>query len=298
MSTKIKHIVMSGGGSIGLAFYGVLRESCKAGFWKMGDIETMHSTSAGSIIMMSLPIIEIIGWDSYDDFLIKRPWEKVFEVSADRFFKSYGNIGLFDRTTLEIAIQPLLSSVDLSLNTTLQEFYEFSGVEMHWYSTNLDEYRLEDISYKTHPDWTVVDATYCSAALPIMFRPGNVNGVSYSDGGTFCGYPLMRCVPLVENTDEILGLCKNSDHKTRGYTQHTDYGNILDYLSDLVLKTIDCLGEEEKIPIKHMICVQDGNTSVAEVVDAFKTAESRSGKIQIGVDAWTSSQFAFASTRH
>jgi hypothetical protein len=295
MSTKIKHIVMSGGGGIGMAFYGILRESCKSGFWKMSDIETMHSTSAGSIIMMSLPIIEIIGWDSYDDFVIKRPWEKVFGISADRFFKSYSNVGLFDRETLEVALQPLFSSVDLSLNTTLQEFYEFSGVEMHWYSTNLDEYRLEDISYKTHPNWTVIDATYCSAALPIMFRPGNVNGVSYSDGGTFCGYPIMKCVPLVENTDEIFGLCKNNDHKTKGYTQHTDYGNLLDYLSDLVLKTMDGLEEQEKILIKHMVCVQDENTSVAEVVEAFKTPESRSRKIQIGVDAWTSSQFIGAS---
>ena len=277
---------MSGGGGIGLAFYGILRESCKAGFWKMSDIETMHSTSAGSIVMMSLPIIESIGWDSYDDFLIKRPWERVFEISADRVFKSYSNVGLFDRETFEVALQPLFSSVDLSLNTTLQDFYEFSGVEMHWYSTNLDEYRLEDISYKTHPNWTVIDATYCSAAFPIMFRPGNVNGVSYSDGGTFCGYPLMRCVPLVENTDEIFGLCKNNYHKTRGCTKPTDYANLLDYLSDLVLKTVDCLEEEEKIQIKHMICVQGENTTVVEVIDALKTAESRSAKIQTGVDAW------------
>lgn len=285
-SKKIKHIVMSGGGGIGLAWYGILRESCKAGFWKMRDIETMHSTSAGSIIMMSLPIIETIGWDSYDDFLIKRPWEKVFELTADRVLKSYANIGLFDRETMEIAIQPLFSSVDLSLNATLQEFYEFSGVEMHWYSTNLDDYCLEDISYKTHPTWTVIDATYCSAAMPIMFRPGNVNGVSYFDGGAFCNYPLMRCVPLVENTDEIFGICKNAEYKTRGYTKQSDYGNLLDYLSDLVLKTIDYLGEEELIPIKHMICVQDENTSVGEVVDAFKTTESRSAKIKIGVEAW------------
>jgi predicted acylesterase/phospholipase RssA len=286
MSTKIKHIVMSGGGGVGLAFYGILRESCSAGFWKMSDIETMHSTSAGSIIMMSLPIIEIIGWDSYDDFLIKRPWERVFEISADRVFKSYSNVGLFDRETVDVALQPLFSAVDLSLNTTLQEFYEFSGVEMHWYSTNLDEYRLEDISYKTHPNWTVIDATYCSSAFPIMFRPGNVNGVSYSDGGTFCGYPLMRCVPLVENTDEIFGLCKNNYHKTRGYTKHRDYANLLDYLSDLVLKTVDCLEEEEKIPIKHMISVQGENTTVVEVIEALKTQESRSAKIKTGVDAW------------
>ena len=277
---------MSGGGGVGFSFYGVLRDSCKAGFWDPSNIQTMHATSAGSIIMMSIPIIKLIGWDSYDDFLIKRPWEKMFELTADRVFNSYNNIGFFDRDVFQTALQPLLSAVDLPLNATLQEFYEFSGIDMHWYTTNLDEYKLEDVSHKTHPNWTIIDATYCSAALPIMFRPGNVNGVYYSDGGTFCAYPIMRCLPLAENPDEIFGLYKNNDAFLRGNIKHVDYNNILDYLSDLTLKTIDLLGSEEKTQIKHSVCIQDANTNVSELISTFKTSESRRAKIRKGETAW------------
>ena len=285
-SSRIKHIVISGGGGTGFAFYGALRESNKAGFWNMADIETMHSTSIGTCLMMSLPIIQIIGWDAYDDFLIKRPWDQLIEINADTIFKFYSNIGLFDREVIERSMQPLLASVDLSLNTTLQEFYEFSGVEMHWYTTNLDEYRLEDVSYKTHPNWTVVDATYCSAALPLLCRPGNVNGVSYADGGFFCSYPISKCADLVENTDEIFGICKNFDNKPRGYTKRTEYENIVDYLSDLVIKTTDGLGPKETPEIKHFVRIQDENSSISQVINAFKTPESRSLRINKGVEAW------------
>jgi predicted acylesterase/phospholipase RssA len=286
MGSTIKHIVISGGGGSGLAFYGVARESNKAGFWKMSDIETMHATSVGTLLMMSLPIINVIGWDAYDDFAIKRPWEKIFDVKAERLLHAYTNVGIFDRETIEFGIQPLLASVDLSLNTTLQEFYEFSGVEMHWYTTNLDNYCLEDVSYKTHPTWTLMDAAYCSVALPIMFRPGNVNGVFYNDGGTFCNYPIMKCVALTENPDEIFGICKNNDEQTRGYTRHVEYENLFDYLADIVLKTVDCLERDTKIPIRNVVCVKDTNTTISEVMESFKTPESRSAKIQKGVLAW------------
>lgn len=277
---KIKHIVISGGGVTGFAFYGVLRESNKAGFWKMSDIQTIHATSIGTFIMTSLAIINVIGWDSADDFFVKRPWEQIVNLTADRILKSYGNVGVFSLEEFEQGLRPLLTAVDLSLNTTLLEFYEFSGVEMHWYTTNLDKYRLEDISYKTHPDWRVVDATYCSCALPIMFRPGNVNGVLYSDGGTFCGYPIAQCAAMADSPDEILGI-----YKPGIPIKHIEYANMLDYLTDIIKKTIKCL-DQDIVAIKNEVRVADDAITLNQVSETFKTQESRSSKIRLGVDCW------------
>jgi hypothetical protein len=288
----IKHIVISGGGGTGLAFYGILKESHKSKFWKLEDIETMHSTSIGTIIMLSMPIIKNIGWESYDDYLIRRPWEKIFNITADKILKSYSNIGVFGREVFELSLQPLLSSVDLSLNTTLKEFHEFSGIEMHWYATNLDNYCLEDISHKTHPNWTVVDATYSSCALPIMFTPAKINGTLYADGGTFCGYPIMQCLKIAASPDEVFGICKNGYNENRFNVKRVEYANLLDYLSDLLVKTIESL-EEPKTSTKNVVCIFDEYTSVMQVCNTFKTIESRSAKIKIGEDAWNE----FAKTR-
>ena len=38
---KIEHIVMSGGGIVGLSFYGVLRESNKRGKWDINNIKSI-----------------------------------------------------------------------------------------------------------------------------------------------------------------------------------------------------------------------------------------------------------------
>jgi hypothetical protein len=294
--TEIKHIVISAGGGSGLSFYGILRESFKAGFWNFENLETVHSTSVGAIIMVAIPIVQTIGWDSCDDFLIKRPWERLFEISTEKLMNSYKNVGVFGEEVISQTIQPLLSSVDLSLNTTLKEFYEFSGIETHWYLTNLDEYRLEDVSYKTHPDWTILQATYGSCALPFMFKPCVVGGVSYSDGGFFCGYPMIHCVKNVENTDEIFGICKNGYDKNKPNTKKTEYGNMMDYLTDIVLKTIDCLEQEKVDNVKNVICISDEIATMMSIIQIFKTAESRRRKIEEGVVAWNKFQQGRDST--
>lgn len=49
-SKKIEHIVMSGGGIVGLSFYGILRESNKRGKWDINNIKTIYGTSVGSIL--------------------------------------------------------------------------------------------------------------------------------------------------------------------------------------------------------------------------------------------------------
>ena len=46
----IKHIVMAGGGAMGFAFYGALRESHQKGIWKQENIETIYATSIGTIM--------------------------------------------------------------------------------------------------------------------------------------------------------------------------------------------------------------------------------------------------------
>lgn len=216
---KIKHIVLSGGGGTGFAYYGALRESHKDGFWNINEIETMHGVSCGSLFILVMAMLKHISWDDYDDYLIKRPWETVCGFSPDKLLNAYSNVGICGRETVEIMIAPILRAGDISLNITLQELYNFTNIDLHFYTTNLDTYKLVDLSYKTHPDWTVVDAIYCSCALPLLFRPNRINGEVYVDGGFLCNYPLQQCINQIENPDEIFGLNKTVHNKTKMNTE-------------------------------------------------------------------------------
>jgi len=281
---KIRHLVLSGGGGTGIAYYGALRESHKDGFWNINDIQSIHGVSCGAIFAFLMSMIKHIDWDAYDDYCIKRPWETVFGFSPDRLLKAYTNVGICGRETVELVVAPVLRSVDLSLNVTLREFYEFTGIETHYYTTNLNTYTLVDLSYKTHPEWTVVDCIYSSCALPLLFRPNRVGGEVYVDGGFLCNYPLQQCIDQVENPDEIFGMNKIHAPDVSDEPK-IEYENITNYLLDIIAKTVDKLILKPPSS-KYTMEFVDTVTSVWEVYEALKTKESRAKKINQGAVEW------------
>jgi len=279
---KIRHIVLSGGGGIGHAFYGALRDSNRDGFWHIDDIKSMHGTSVGAVFLTATALIKHIGWDAYDDFFIKRPWESVLDFTAERILNSYSNAGIFDRRHIENIVSPVLKALDLSLNITLSEFYEFTGIDMHFYTTDLKAFDLVDISHKTHPGWKLLDAIYCSCALPILFKPCKIDGRYYADGACFCNYPITQCVEIADDPDEIFGFKKVGPESAN----HVEtYNNLAEYLSDLLEKIILRLSKKEA-EIKHCIVFEDDFTSATQVYNALKTRESRTAKVQFGADLW------------
>lgn len=284
---KIRHLVLSGGGGAGWAFYGALRESNKAGFWDIKDIKTTHGVSVGAIFLTFIATVDKIGWEDYDDFCVKRPWETVLELSIDKLLNVYSKVGICDRNTVENIVSPLLRALELPLNVTLKEFHEFTGIESHIYATNLDEYELVDFSWKTHPDWMVVDVLYCSCALPILFRPNIVDGVCYVDGAFLCNYPLEQCLKMAEDPDEIFGM-NSVRASTPDNEPKTEYSNLLEYIGDIISKTMVKLSNKFDTKIRHEIEISNmSGDALRSVYNTLKTRESRAAKVQEGADAWT-----------
>jgi predicted acylesterase/phospholipase RssA len=285
---KIKHIVLSGGGGTGFAYYGALRDSNKDGFWNIDDIQTMHGVSCGAIFLFIVAMTKHIPWKDFDDYLIKRPWETVFGFSPDRIIGAYSNVGICNREAIEMVLSPILRAADLPLNITMQQFYDFTSIEVHLYTTNLNTYTLVDISYKTHPEWELVDAIYSSCALPLLFRPPFINGEVYVDGGLLCNYPLQQCIEQVEHPDEIFGINKIglvNGELVEDTEKTAEYANIVDYLLDIIAKTAKQL-IFKPINSKYTLDIKDTVTSAWEVYGVVKTRESREAKIQYGADYW------------
>ena len=281
---KIKHLVLSGGGGIIFAYYGAMRESSKAGFWNINDIQTIHGVSCGAVLAAMLALTKHIDWDDYDDFFIKRPWETVIDFSPNKLFNAYANIGICGKESMQNVFSPLLNAVDLPLDINLQQFAEFIGIDMHFYATNFNTYEFVDLSAKTHPEWTLIDAVYSSCALPFLFRPNIVDGVCYIDGGMLCNYPVNQCISMVEDPDEIFGMNKIEDVESEPAV--TNYANLMEYTIDIVMKTARKISIQP-IEIKHTLNFCDEITTAWEVYNAMKDRESRTAKVQKGVEGWT-----------
>jgi NTE family protein len=208
---KIRHLVLSGGGAWGLYMYGILSEAMKTGFVEKSNIRTIHCTSVGSIlaVMFSLNYEE----DVIQDYLIKRPWKTVFRRGSANMFQIYETYGFFTVKIFEDLFEPLFKALELTLGLTLQELYDYTGVEIHIFATELNRYKLVDMSYRTHPHWRVCDAVYASCSIPILFSPILDDTSCYLDGGLLANYPLRHLVSATEvsemdvvKLDEIFGI--------------------------------------------------------------------------------------------
>ena len=89
----IKHIVINGGGPTGLLCYGALKYLFEHEFIHLDNVQSIYGTSAGAII--AALILLKYDWQTLDDYLLKRPWNKVFKLEPDHFFEMYVSKGLF-----------------------------------------------------------------------------------------------------------------------------------------------------------------------------------------------------------
>lgn len=210
----IKHLVISGGGAAGFTYYGVLKQTQLRGLWYSENIKTIYATSAGTYLAVILSLG--YDWNTIDDYLIKRPWHNVYKFELSMAIKTILNQGIFDQSNVYETFSPLFKGKDISIDINLLDFYKHTNKELHFFTTDYNTFETIDLSYKTHPEWKVLDAIYASSSLPIMFIPfykiektGEMEEEEptiYIDGGIKMNYPLNKCIDDGNSPEEILGI--------------------------------------------------------------------------------------------
>jgi len=221
----IKHIVISGGGPTGFLSYGAAKYLAQQGFWCHDNIESIYGTSIGSLIGAMLCLKH--EWDTLDDYIIKRPWEKVI-VNSLEMFELFAQKGVAKLKLLDDIMQPLLESKDLSINTTLLEFYEYSLISLNVFTVELNKFKKLHLSHATHPDMPLMDAIKMSCCMPVLFQPIVRDGCCYIDGGIMANYPLRECLETTKcNPNEVLGLRNIWNNPNENIGNHS---TIVEYL--------------------------------------------------------------------
>ena len=234
-SPNIRHLVLSGGGIWGFKTYGALREASKQKFLDMSNIQSIYCTSVGSMIAVILAMK--FDFKTIDDYLIKRPWQNVWGVNMTQIFNIYQTRGIYNTNFISEFLSPFLLARDFSLDITMAEFFEKTAIELHIYITEINAFECIDISYKTHPEWKIVDAVYTSCSLPIVFSPIITDDKCYLDGSFLMNYPLTKCIDSVgiDQKDTILAIFLNSEmNPVIEKTKITETSNFFDYMMVLV----------------------------------------------------------------
>jgi len=229
----IKHLVISGGGPTLLQVLGSIKHLVDHNYLNINDIQSVYGTSAGALVGVLISLK--VDLDTINDYIINRPWKDLFNVKIDQIFEIYLKKGLFDTKIIEKCLKPLFDSKDISLNITLEELYKYSNIELHFFTFEINEFKIENISYLTHPTLPLITAIQMTCAIPLLVSPVFIDDKCYIDGGVICNYPLKYCIDSVSNEEEILAFKNNYINKDNNVNSES---TILNYISVFLFKLI------------------------------------------------------------
>ena len=255
----IKHIVLPGGGPNILYLYGAIKYLSIHKIWNLKNINSFHATSAGALLAVILSLN--VEWDDIDNYLINRPWNKITNLSPENIINIFSEKGILDKNVFHKLFQPLLNVKDISNNVSLLEFYNKTGIELNLYTTELNEFKSTCLSYKNYPDMLLIDAVYCSCALPPLFKPIINETKCYFDGGVFNNYPLLKLISdeKIDN-DEILAIniiYNNSDP----ISEDSNIGEYFYYFMQKILEHNNKINKSYNL--KYEVEINIENTTLA-----------------------------------
>ena len=279
----IKHLVISGGGPTLIQTLGSIQYLEENKFININNIETIYGTSAGAII--GILICLKYDWITLHDYIIKRPWQEVFPIKIQNIFDAYTKKGIFDDKTIIKCFKPLFDAKDISMNISLKEFYEYSKIELHMFSFEVNSFQVEDISYLTHPELSLITAIQMSCALPILMTPICSEGKCYVDGGVTCNYPLKPCIETNKNIEEILGFKNQYDEPNKN--QVDSNSTLLDFIMSFLFKLIYSISSNNSIQtsITFEVICNTNLLSISILKSALYSIEVRENLYKSGIES-------------
>ena len=272
---------MASGGYKGLNILGVLSELSREKFYDIENIKTIYGSSIGAYVGVLLCLK--MSWDDLLDYFINRPWQKAVKVPSITDF--FSDKGFVDCSFFAISLKNLLLSKDLNLDITFQELYDYSNIELHMFTVEVQSFVLKDLSVKTTPSMKILEGIHQTCAIPYVFKPSWYNNNYYIDGGVLNNYPLGNCINDGANKEEILGI-KFEHDKNYKVTIINKESNILEFSRHLHNKLIELcrkINVESGKEISNEIIINNFTpTDVAESIKLIKEKIHREKYINYG----------------
>lgn len=279
----IKHIVLPGGGPSGIQTLGAIQHLEKSGYWSIKNIETIYATSVGCMIAILISLQ--FDWQTINDYIIKRPWHEIVRLNINQVFDIFSKKGLYDLSLMHLFFKPFFDSKDISLKITMKEFFDLTNIELHFFSLEMNDFLIEDISYKTMPNIELLTGAYMSATIPLLFSPICIDKKCYVDGGILANYPLEQCIHEIgkENHNEILAL-KNS-YTLKVKSDITSDSTIIEFINSIISNLIRrCQDSESKFIIQNEVLCECCPLTLSHLQETLNSQEKREILLQKGIE--------------
>jgi len=274
----IKHIVLAGGAYKGLYELGALKYLSNSEFYSIGNIKSIHGTSIGGLVGTILSLD--IPWETIDEYVIKRPWYKITNVSPMMLLDILPKKGLLGYDFFKSVLEPLLHSKELDVDINLKDFYEITKINLCLYTINLNTFELVQISHKTFPEMELIKAVNMTCCLPYIFQPVWHEDSYYIDGGLINNYPIDYAIlsENIEDNREILGITFDTNETDNNLSKES---NIFEY-GYYIYKKMVMRPEAIVNTIPYELIIPCKELNVDEGYKTLVNSESRAKYIEDG----------------
>jgi predicted acylesterase/phospholipase RssA len=198
MQDKNKRIVLSGGGIKGILQLGSIYYLIENDYLVLSEIKGYYGTSIGAVISIFL----IIGYDPIT--LLQYLFSNKILTGGEINLVDILSTGLYDWDILGQHISKLINE-KLNFIPTLNQLYEMFPIDFVCSTYNYTKRKLEYISYRTHPNLSILKALQMTTSLPFLFSKCKYENDIYIDGGIADNFMVEYCVK--ENKKgEIIGI--------------------------------------------------------------------------------------------
>lgn len=275
--SAIRHLVLSGGFLHGLSIYGAIRELDVLGAISTSSLQSVYATSCGGIIGITVALK--YDWAYIDDYLLNRPWNDVFRIDIETVLGISHNRGVFSRDAFVTMLSPLLLGKDIPITATLADFHKATGVDIHFFATEVDTFTSVDICANTHPDWNIIDAVYASCCLPGFFAPLIHGDKMYIDGMFINNCPVDECLAARDGDDTEILVMKMKDDVAPAAAKTT---TLLEFMHLVVVKQIS-RARKTHVPVTHEIAIPRANVGECDITSFVKYKAVRESLVDAGV---------------
>lgn len=194
MSThKIKHLVLSGGGLLGISYIGLIKYFEEQN--TLSNIESITGCSAGAIFGSLLSI----GYTYKELNVIVKSmiFKDYLKINVDSLLNFVNTKGFESGRNLNLFIKKSIKEKTGDENITFSQIQEKYNIKLQIGVTNLTKSKFELFNIDTTPDISIINAISASIAIPFIFEPIIIGDDIYCDGGLLDNLPIEN---IIENT--------------------------------------------------------------------------------------------------
>jgi NTE family protein len=213
-------LVISGGGSKGIAYIGILTALQENTTFDIKNVNILSGSSIGGIISTAIclgyTLEEMKNWFLSTDFTKLCPSIYNNDYNQKILPLLYKSYSLSSGIEINEIITKLFLFKNYDPNTlTFKQLYEITGKLLILSGSNLTSKKCNYFSHIKTPDMKVLTATLITSRIPYVFPHIKYNNNVYIDGHLFDPFPIKGCGKEIikQNKEKILGIISISQYK-------------------------------------------------------------------------------------